>query len=122
MQKNRVTGLKSIGYSLAPLFLTLTGCSAWHGERLEQATVAAIDDRLRPGMALDEFRREFPDATLIGGGDESKDWLISFNRTCFVCTTADGFRRSRDTYSRIAHFEQGRLKAVNPLPREQRID
>ena len=113
--------MKSTAYILV-LLLSLAGCSTWNGERLEQATVAAIDDRLRTGMPVDEFRREFPDAALISDDDTSSDWLVSTQKICFVCTSADGFKRSRDIYARIVHFEQDRLKTVKPLPQEQRVD
>ncbi len=114
---DRVTDATSI--ALVPLLLMLAGCGAWHEERLEQATVAAIDDKLTTGMPFEEFRRKFPEATLIRGDDASGDWLVATQRICFICTSPDGFKRSSDTYARIVHFEQNRLKTVNPLPQGQ---
>ena len=114
--------MNPINSSLVLLLLSAAGCGTWNAEKLEQATVASIDDGLRSGMPFDEFRREFPDAMLIRGNETSGDWLVATHKVCFVCTSADGFRRSLDTYTRIVRFEQDKLTAVNPLPQEQGID
>ncbi len=103
---------------IVPVFLALAGCSTWNDQSLEEATAASIDDVLRAEMPLDEFRRIFPDATLLRGDDVSSYWVASVQVDCFRCKTADGFRRSRDTYARIVHFERNRLKTVEPLARE----
>ena len=99
-----------------PLLL-LAGCSAWNAERLEQATVTAIDDQLSLEMPLDEFRRSFPDAIQIDVSGLSSSWLVYTQKACFMCTTGDGFRRSQETYARVVHFERDRLKSVNPVSR-----
>ena len=115
--------LKLLDCSLALLLmLTLAGCSAWTDARVEQATVASIDNGLTSGMALADFRRQFPDATRVGGDEVSGDWLVSAQQVCFVCSSAAGFSRSRDIYARIVHFEQGVLTSIKPLPQEQSRD
>ncbi len=95
--------------------LAVSACGAWKPEKFEADVAERIDSRLDVGMSVDEFLGVFPDAMRV---DETGPvYVVAFQEPCFWCRSGASFRSSRETWSRVVTFEDGRLKDISPAVR-----
>jgi hypothetical protein len=94
---------------------SLAACMHWGPERYEEKTRQHLDSQIPIGMSFDEFEQRFPLATLVDGEVGDGAFFVSVNGVCFRCTDSDSFKRSINTYARIAIFENGQLTEIKPV-------
>jgi hypothetical protein len=93
----------------------LSACGRWSGAKQEKMTQQRVDSQLEIGLDEAAFKQRFPDAEIWQEEGGMRDYLVSVERLCVVCSSGGAFIHSKDYYVRSVRFQDAKLVSIDPV-------